>query len=222
MKASVSARVNRAAIVISRASPRTRLMPVASDTAPAALAMLGWRLMAADYRASAGRFPLAERRPAGALTPGAACARLPARAAAREERRPMASLAKVILIGNLGRDAELRRTPGGTTLADFSIATNERWTDKNGTQQEHTQWFRVTLWGRQAEALAPYLTKGKQVYVDGTLRAREYTDRDGNRRTSLDVRADTITLLGRAGEAPVVPEELQQDDGEQTDADIPF
>jgi len=135
----------------------------------------------------------------------------------------MASLAKVILVGNLGRDAEVRFTPSGTPLADFSLATNERWTDKNGTQQEHTQWFRVTVWGKQAEALKPYLTKGKQVYVDGTLRAREYTDRDGNRRTSLDVRATTITLLGRAGDAPAsVPEELNRDDPAQNDSDIPF
>ncbi|UCF66510.1 MAG: single-stranded DNA-binding protein [Acidobacteriota bacterium] len=139
----------------------------------------------------------------------------------------MGSLAKVIIVGNLGRDAELRYTPSGTPLLEFSVATNDRWTDKGGNQQEHTQWFRVTLWGRQAESLKPYLQRGKQVYVDGTLRAREYTDREGQRRTSLDVKAMSLQLLG-GRDAPGqesgggVPDELQSDDQQFSDDDIPF
>jgi single-strand DNA-binding protein len=144
----------------------------------------------------------------------------------------MASIAKVTLVGNLGRDAELRYTPSGAPLLDFSVATNERWNDRNGQTHEHTQWFRVTLWGRQAEVLKQYLVKGKQVFVDGTLRAREYEDREGQRRTSLDVRADNITLLGGRGEGEGPrerrdtgggpPGELENDDRSFGDEDIPF
>lgn len=136
----------------------------------------------------------------------------------------MASLAKVTVVGNLGRDAELKYTGGGTALLEFSIATNEKWNDKSGNQKEHTQWFRATLWGRQAEALQQYLVKGKLVYIDGTLRAREYTDREGKNRTSLDVRVDQVKLLGggRSGGGDSVPRELQGGDSDVSDDDIPF
>ncbi len=113
----------------------------------------------------------------------------------------MGSLAKVILIGNLGRDAELKKTPSGTSVLEFSVATNERWNDREGNTQEHTQWFRVSLWGRRADALAQYLQKGKQVYVEGRLRARLFTGNDGQQRLSLDVRADDIQLLGTRADA---------------------
>jgi single-strand DNA-binding protein len=139
----------------------------------------------------------------------------------------MASLAKMILVGNLGRDAELRYTPKGTALAEFSLATNERWTDAAGAQQELTQWFRVTLWGRQAESLKPFLVKGKQVLIEGRFRCREYTDRDGKHRVSLDVRAESLLLLGARGaaseEAPAPPPELEREDaGFESSEDIPF
>ncbi len=133
----------------------------------------------------------------------------------------MASLAKVTVVGNLGRDAELRYTPNGTPLLEFSIATNERWTDSGGRQQEHTQWFRCTLWGRQAETLKQYLTKGKQVYVDGRLRVRDYVTQDGDKRYSLDVRVDQLTMLGGGGGAST-PGELSGPDGGVADDDIPF
>lgn len=136
----------------------------------------------------------------------------------------MASLAKVVIVGNLGRDAEMRVTPSGMQVLEFSIATNETWNDRSGNRQEHTQWFRVTMWGRRGEALQQYLIKGKLVYVDGTLRAREYTDREGQKRTSLDVRADQIQLLGggRGGGGEGVPDELRSDDRDVSDDDIPF
>ncbi len=138
----------------------------------------------------------------------------------------MASLARMTLVGNLGRDADLRYTPKGTPLLEFSLATNERWTDSGGAQQELTQWFRVTLWGRQAEALKPFLVKGKQVLVEGRFRSREYTDRDGKHRVSLEVRADSLLLLGARGapqeETPAPPPELEREDQGFEGDDIPF
>ncbi|MBP7149777.1 MAG: single-stranded DNA-binding protein [Acidobacteria bacterium] len=144
----------------------------------------------------------------------------------------MASMAKVILVGNLGRDAELKYLPNGTPLLEFSIATNEKWTDRSGAQQEHTQWFRITLWGRQAESLKTYLLKGKLVYVDGRLRVRDFVDREGKTRYSLDVRADQVQMLGggggvgaggpRGSEEQAAPAELQGDDPHFSDEDIPF
>lgn len=140
----------------------------------------------------------------------------------------MASLAKVILVGNLGRDAELRVTPKGQSVLSFTMATNEKWTDGQGVQQEATTWFRIDIWGRQADTLKPYLVKGKQVMVEGRLRVREYTDRDGNRRTSLDVRAGDVLLLGSRGgverdeHAGGPPAELDRQDPGYDDQDIPF
>lgn len=138
----------------------------------------------------------------------------------------MASLAKMTLVGNLGRDADLRYTPKGTALLEFSLATNERWTDSGGAQQELTQWFRVTVWGRQAESLKPFLVKGKQVLVEGRFRSREFTDRDGKHRISLEVRADNLLLLGARGQAqeetPAPPPELEKEDQGFEGDDIPF
>ena len=115
----------------------------------------------------------------------------------------MASLAKIIVVGNLGRDGELKYLGSGTPVLDFPLAVNERWRDQSGNQQESTQWFRISLFGRQAETLKPYLLKGKQVYVDGRLRIREYTDREGKQRYSCDVKADNVQLLGsRRDEGP--------------------
>src|SRR5215467_12290478 len=101
----------------------------------------------------------------------------------------MGSVNKVILVGNLGRDAELRYTPGGAAIAKFSIATTEKWTDKSGSAQERTEWHNIDLWGKQAETLSEYLTKGKQ----------EYTDKEGVKRKSVRVRCDRVVLLGGGG-----------------------
>jgi single-strand DNA-binding protein len=113
----------------------------------------------------------------------------------------MAAIAKVTLIGNLGRDPETRYTPSGALNVQFTVATNRRWTDQSGQQQERTTWFRVTAWRRLAEVLVQLseqgaLTKGKQVYVYGSLEAREYQDQNNQTRTSLDVTADDFLLLG--------------------------
>ena len=109
----------------------------------------------------------------------------------------MGSVNKVILVGNLGRDAELRFTPGGAAVANFSIATTETWTDKNsGERREQTEWHRVVLWGKQAETLNEYLKKGRQIYVEGRLQTRQWDDRDGNKRYTTEVRSDRLVLLG--------------------------
>jgi len=108
----------------------------------------------------------------------------------------MGTLNKVLLIGNLGRDADLKWTAGGTAVAHFSIATSDAWTDKSGNPQERTEWHRITLWGKTADALAEYLTKGKQVYVEGKLQSSEYTDKEGVKRKTTEIRADRIVLLG--------------------------
>ncbi|MEY4167388.1 MAG: single-stranded DNA-binding protein [Blastocatellia bacterium] len=113
----------------------------------------------------------------------------------------MASFNKIIIVGHLGRDQEMRYTPQGTAVSNFTIATSERRKDRNGEQQEITTWFRVSLWGKQAEAVAQYLTRGKQVYVEGRLRTEEFTDRDGNKRLSLEVTASDVQLLGSKGDS---------------------
>ena len=95
----------------------------------------------------------------------------------------MGSVNKVILVGNLGRDAEVRYTPGGAAVASFSMATTEVWNDKEGQRQEQTEWHRISLWGKQAESLTQYLVKGKQVYVEGRLQTRKWQDKEGHDRT---------------------------------------
>ena len=96
---------------------------------------------------------------------------------------------KISIIGNLGRDPELRYTPQGTAVCQFSVATNERRRDKSGEQQDITTWFRVTVWGKQAETASKYLSKGRKVYIEGRLHMEEWTDRDGKARQTLEVNA---------------------------------
>ncbi|HEU5181348.1 MAG TPA: single-stranded DNA-binding protein [Candidatus Polarisedimenticolia bacterium] len=112
----------------------------------------------------------------------------------------MASVNKVILIGNLGRDPEVKYTQNGTAVANLNIATNEVWTDKAGQKQERTEWHRVVVWGKQAQVLGDLLTKGKQVYVEGSLQTRSWDDKDGNKRYTTEVRAVRVLLMGRAAE----------------------
>jgi single-strand DNA-binding protein len=110
------------------------------------------------------------------------------------------SVNKVILVGRLGRDAETKFTPGGTAVTKFSVATSRRWKDKqSGEWKEETDWTNVTLW--QAENLANYLTKGKQVYVEGRIHTRSYDDKDGKKVYATDVIAEDVILLGGAGDA---------------------
>ena len=108
------------------------------------------------------------------------------------------SVNKVILIGHLGRDAETKFTPGGAAVTKFSVATNRRWKDKeSGEWKEETDWSNVTLW--RSENLANYLTKGKQVYVEGRLQTRSYEDKDGKKVYATDVVADDVILLSNQG-----------------------
>ena len=111
----------------------------------------------------------------------------------------MGSVNKVILVGNLGRDAELRYTPGGAAVATLNMATTEVWNDKAGQRQEKTEWHRVVLWGKTAESLNEYLTKGKQIYVEGRLQTRQWDDKDGNKRYTTEIRGDRVVLLGGGG-----------------------
>ena len=111
----------------------------------------------------------------------------------------MGSVNKVILVGNLGRDAELRYTPGGAAVATLNLATTEVWNDKGGQRQEKTEWHRVILWGKQAETLQEYLTKGKQIYVEGRLQTRQWDDKDGNKKYTTEIKADRVTLLSSGG-----------------------
>lgn len=111
------------------------------------------------------------------------------------------SFNKIILVGNLGRDPELRYTPQGVAVCDFSMATNERRRDKSGEYQDVPTWFRVTLWRNLAENAAKYLKKGSPVYIEGRLTVEEWTDRDGNPRQTLSVQATDMHFIGRGSGA---------------------
>jgi single-strand DNA-binding protein len=111
------------------------------------------------------------------------------------------SFNKITIVGYLDRDPELRYTPQGTAVCNFSVATTEKRRNARGVTEEHTIWFCVTAWGRQAEVANEYLGKGRQVYVEGRLRLEEYTDREDNPRTSAEVNASDIHFLGQRGDA---------------------
>lgn len=142
----------------------------------------------------------------------------------------MGTVNKVILVGNLGRDVEIRYTSGGTAVATLSLATTDVWTDKGGQRQEKTEWHRVVLWGKTAETLQEYLLKGRQIYVEGRLQTRQWDDRDGNKRYTTETRADRVVLLGGRGGGGA--SSRSDDQGQQqvgpgepdtlTEDDIPF
>jgi single-strand DNA-binding protein len=142
----------------------------------------------------------------------------------------MASFNKIIVVGYLGRDPELRYTPDGTPVCNFTVATTDRRKDKSGEFQDHTTWFRVSLFGRQAEVANQYLSKGRQVFIEGTLSQREYTDKDGNARTSLEVRGTDIQFIGSRGDEGSAgsehraarPAQPDRSSGPISDDDIPF
>ena len=113
----------------------------------------------------------------------------------------MGSVNKVILVGNLGRDAELRYTPGGAAVSTLNLATTEVFKDREGQKKEDTQWHRVILWGKTAETLQDYLTKGKQIYVEGKLQTRKWKDKDGNEKYTTEVKGDRVVLLSGGGGA---------------------
>lgn len=111
----------------------------------------------------------------------------------------MGSVNKVILVGNLGRDAELRYTPGGAAVSTLNLATTEVFKDREGQKKEDTQWHRIILWGKTAETLQDYLVKGKQIYVEGKLQTRKWKDKDGNDKYTTEVRGDRVVLLSGGG-----------------------
>ena len=135
----------------------------------------------------------------------------------------MASVNKAILIGNLGRDPEMRYTPSGQAVSTFTIATSERWRDKDGQPQERTDWHNIVCWGRQAEIANQYLKKGRPVYIEGRIQNRSYDDKDGNKRYISEVIAQKLQFLGGrpeesgSNEAPEVPPEPPAEED-----DLPF
>jgi single-strand DNA-binding protein len=147
----------------------------------------------------------------------------------------MSSLNKAMLIGHLGKDPEIRYTPEGTQVATFSLATSDNWTDKNGSRQERTEWHNIVAWTRLADLAKRFLSKGRQVYVEGRIQTREWNDRDGNKKRRTEIVASQIVLLGSrpqnidtgqqlqepAGKTYAEPEEAFGDAG-ITDNDIPF
>jgi single-strand DNA-binding protein len=142
----------------------------------------------------------------------------------------MRGVNKVILVGNLGRDPEVRYIKDGTAVANLRLATSENWNDANGQKQERTEWHRIVAWGKLAEIAKEYMTKGRQIYVEGRLQTRSWDDREGNKRYTTEVRADQIIMLGTRGDSsgsrdtaggsadPSPPDEPFQ----ATDEDVPF
>lgn len=112
----------------------------------------------------------------------------------------MASVNKVILVGNLGRDPDMRYLPSGEAVANLAIATTDNWTDKQGNKQETTEWHRVSFFGKTAEVCGQYLKKGGQVYVEGSIRTRKYTDKEGVEKFATEIRGDRMQMLGSKGE----------------------
>lgn len=108
----------------------------------------------------------------------------------------MAGVNKAILIGNLGRDPELRYTQSGQAVVNFSLATTENWTDKNGERVEKTEWHRIVAWGKTGELCAQYLSKGRTVYIEGRIQTRDWEDKDGIKRQTTEINATTVQFLG--------------------------
>lgn len=113
----------------------------------------------------------------------------------QEENSMAGSVNKVILIGRLGKDPEMRFTPNGRAVTNFTMATNENWTDQSGEKQERTEWHRIVTWGKLAENCAKLLSKGKQVYIEGRIQTRAWDDRDGNKRYTTEVVANAMQIL---------------------------
>src|SRR5579863_9947439 len=112
------------------------------------------------------------------------------------------SVNKVMLIGRLGKDPEVKYTPSGTAVAKFTLATDEVFKDRSGEQQRRTEWHTVVAWNRLAEICGQYLTKGKQVYVEGSIRSRQWEDQSGNKRTAYEIVARDMKMLGSKGDSP--------------------
>ena len=140
----------------------------------------------------------------------------------------MASVNKVILIGNVGKDPEIRYMQSGEPIANFSLATNEVWNDKSGQKQERTEWHRVEVFGKTAQVVRDYVTKGKPIYIEGSIRYDEWTDKDGNKRNTTEVKAQRVQMLGSREGGGAGPRSegpgpsFTEPDPEFSDDDIPF
>lgn len=142
----------------------------------------------------------------------------------------MASVNRVVLIGNLGRDPEMRYTQAGEPIANFSLATSESWTDKTGNKQERTEWHKVEVFGKTAQVVRDYCTKGKQIYLEGSIRYDEWVDKEGNKRFTTKIRVSgpnsRLVLLGGRGEGGARPAaaapEPPTEETQVTDDDVPF
>lgn len=133
------------------------------------------------------------------------------------------SLNKVMLIGRLGSDPDLRYTQGGQAVANFNIATNERWTDKGGKTQDRTEWHRIVVWGRQAENCEKYLSKGRNVYIEGRLQTREWETKEGGKRKTTEVVAQNVQFLdGGSGNRETQTGYQAPPSAGFDDEDIPF
>ncbi|MBI5893469.1 MAG: single-stranded DNA-binding protein [Deltaproteobacteria bacterium] len=138
----------------------------------------------------------------------------------------MAGLNKVMLIGNLGADPEVKYTPSGTAVTNFRIATSEKWKDKEGKVQDRVEWHRIVTFGKLAEICGEYLVKGKQVYIEGRIQTRSWDDKDGNKKYMTEVVANTMQMLGSAdnkqkGQA-VEEAGFSQESAPAVDEDVPF
>lgn len=140
----------------------------------------------------------------------------------------MASVNKVILVGNLGTDPEIRYTPSGSAVANFSLATKDQWTGKDGQKEEKTEWHKIVAWGRLGEICGEYLKKGSQVYIEGRIQTRSWEDRDGNKRYTTEIHAFSMQMLGSAskkegGEAKAPGERIPVEEPINIpEDDIPF
>lgn len=128
----------------------------------------------------------------------------------------MAGVNKVFLLGHLGQDPEMRYTSNGTAVANFSLATSEKWKGEDGQWKGKTEWHKICAWGKLAEICGEYLTKGKQVFIEGKLQTRNWEDKDGNKRTTTEIIASSMQMLGGGGGG-----EKKQDESVK-DEDIPF
>ena len=129
-------------------------------------------------------------------------------------------LNKAMIIGNLGADPELRYTQEGRPVCNFSLATTEKWKDKEGNQQERTEWHKVVVWGKQAENCEKYLSKGRQAYVEGNIQTRDWEDQDGNKRYTTEIVARTVQFLSGGGGSQTSGQAKPAESG--SDEDLPF
>jgi len=138
----------------------------------------------------------------------------------------MASLNKVMLIGNLGKDPEIKYTPEGLAIAKFSMATKEQWKDKDGQKQDKTEWHNIVTFGKLAEICGEYLAKGKQVYIEGRIQTRSWDDKDGNKKYTTEIVANTMQMLGKADASSkgstVTDENAVASEPSHTEDDVPF